>query len=77
METVHARYRAGLDLGGFGFDQRNDVRNHIGIRDVVVVSAPADVQRKRVLQRPGMDEAKLSRVVGLGLATERVTSNPS
>jgi dephospho-CoA kinase len=30
---------------------------------VVVVSAPADVQRQRVLARPGMDEAKLDAIL--------------
>ena len=31
---------------------------------VAVVSAPADVQRARVLARPGMTEAKLERILG-------------
>lgn len=30
---------------------------------VVVVSAPADIQRQRVLARPGMDEAKLDAIL--------------
>jgi dephospho-CoA kinase len=31
---------------------------------VIVVSAPADVQRQRVLSRPGMTEAKLDAILG-------------
>lgn len=33
------------------------------VEKVVVVSAPADVQRKRVLQRPGMTEEKLDAIL--------------
>jgi dephospho-CoA kinase len=33
------------------------------VHKVVVVSAPADVQRARVLARPGMDEAKLDAIL--------------
>lgn len=33
------------------------------VHKVVVVSAPADVQRKRVLARPGMDEAKFEAIL--------------
>ncbi|ALL15059.1 dephospho-CoA kinase [Caulobacter henricii] len=33
------------------------------VHKVVVVSAPADVQRARVLARPGMDEAKLEAIL--------------
>lgn len=35
---------------------------------VVVVSAPADVQRQRVLARPGMDEAKLDAILARQMA---------
>jgi len=35
---------------------------------VVVVSAPADVQRMRVLARPGMDEAKLDAILARQMA---------
>jgi len=35
---------------------------------VVVVSAPADVQRARVLARPGMDEAKLDAILARQMA---------
>ncbi|MDP2260186.1 MAG: dephospho-CoA kinase [Caulobacter sp.] len=35
---------------------------------VVVVSAPADVQRRRVLARPGMDEAKLDAILARQMA---------
>ncbi len=33
------------------------------VHKVVVVSAPAEVQRQRVLARPGMDEAKLDAIL--------------
>jgi len=35
---------------------------------VVVVSAPADLQRERVLARPGMDEAKLDAILARQMA---------
>ena len=35
---------------------------------VVVVSAPADLQRQRVLARPGMDEAKLDAILARQMA---------
>lgn len=35
---------------------------------VVVVSAPADIQRQRVLARPGMDEAKLDAILARQMA---------
>ena len=35
---------------------------------VVVVSAPADVQRQRVLARPDMDEAKLDAILARQMA---------
>jgi dephospho-CoA kinase len=35
---------------------------------VVVVSAPADVQRKRVLERPGMDAVKLDAILARQMA---------
>jgi dephospho-CoA kinase len=35
---------------------------------VVVVSAPAEVQRRRVLARPGMDEAKLDAILARQMA---------
>ena len=35
---------------------------------VVVVSAPADLQRERVLARPGMDEAKLAAILARQMA---------
>lgn len=35
---------------------------------VVVVSAPADLQRRRVLARPGMDEAKLDAILARQMA---------
>ncbi len=36
-----------------------------GLDAVVVVSAPADVQRARVLARPGMTEARLAQILAL------------
>jgi dephospho-CoA kinase len=36
-----------------------------GLDAVVVVSAPADVQRARVLARPGMTEEKFTQILGL------------
>jgi dephospho-CoA kinase len=41
------------------FEGKNEGR----VDAVVVVSAPADVQRKRVLERPGMTEAKLDQIL--------------
>jgi dephospho-CoA kinase len=38
---------------------------HEAVDIVVVVSAPADVQRKRVLARPGMTEEKFEHILGL------------
>lgn len=38
---------------------------------VVVVSAPADVQRKRVLERPGMSEEKLSAILAQQMPDEQ------
>lgn len=38
-----------------------------GVGAVVVVSAPAEVQRARVLARPGMTEAKFEQILGLQL----------
>jgi dephospho-CoA kinase len=32
---------------------------------IIVVSAPADIQRTRVLARPGMSEEKLAQIIGL------------
>jgi dephospho-CoA kinase len=37
---------------------------------IAVVSAPADVQRARVLARPGMSEAKFEKILGLQIPDE-------
>ena len=37
---------------------------------IVVVSAPADIQRARVLGRPGMNEERLARVIALQMPDE-------
>lgn len=41
-----------------------------GVDKVAVVSAPAEVQRARVLARPGMTEAKLDRILALQMPDE-------
>ncbi len=38
--------------------------------EVIVVSAPAEVQRSRVLERPGMSEAKLNSILARQMADE-------
>ena len=40
-----------------------ETNGHKKVDQVVVVSAPADVQRQRVLARPGMDVAKLEAIL--------------
>ncbi len=40
------------------------------VDSVVTVSAPADVQRERVLARPGMTEEKLTHILGMQLPDE-------
>jgi dephospho-CoA kinase len=40
-----------------------ETNGHKKVDKVVVVSAPADVQRQRVLARPGMDPAKLDAIL--------------
>lgn len=40
-----------------------ETNGHRKVDKVVVVSAPADVQRQRVLARPGMDPAKLEAIL--------------
>ena len=40
----------------------------VAVDAVVVVSAPADLQRQRVLARPGMDEAKLDAILDRQMA---------
>ena len=40
---------------------------HAGVDTIIVVSAPADVQRARVLARPGMTAEKFDHILGLQL----------
>jgi dephospho-CoA kinase len=42
-----------------------------GCDAVIVVTAPAFLQRQRVLSRPGMSEARLGRILGLQLPDSR------
>jgi dephospho-CoA kinase len=49
------------------FETRGTRRAHV----VLVVSAPAFIQAARVLSRPGMDEAKLARVLALQMPDRR------
>jgi dephospho-CoA kinase len=42
-----------------------DKSGRAGLDAVAVVSAPADLQRERVLARPGMTEAKFARILDL------------
>lgn len=56
---------AGMDLVVFDVPLLFEKGGFQNVDAVLVVSAPAEVQRQRVLARPGMDPAKFSRILDI------------
>ena len=58
----------GADIVVFDIPLLFETGGEARVDAVVVVSAPADIQRQRVLARPGMDEAKLDAILARQMA---------
>lgn len=65
MRKAFLRDNADAPLVVFDIPLLYEKRGHEGLDAVAVVSAPADVQRARVLARPGMSEEKFEQILAL------------
>lgn len=68
VEFFKAAQAANADLVVLDIPLLFETGGEKAVQAVVVVSAPADVQRERVLARPGMDEAKLDAILARQMA---------
>ncbi len=66
----HAAEASGADIVVLDIPLLFETGGELGVDAVVVVSAPPDMQRDRVLARPGMSEVKLDALLAAQMADE-------